>query len=146
MNITAIIAAVSAAASFWAGWQLQGVRMDHLKAEYTNEQLSRERSSQQALADAQAKVAAAQAAAQVATDRVRLDATRAVASGDRLRDTLSRSVVAAHTDLQTCTGQVTTISELLNTVVDAGGRIAKEADEWTTQAVILQSARPSDPP
>ena len=146
MNLTAVIAAVSAVLSFGAAWQLQGVRLDHLKQEYTNEQLSHERSSRQALADAQAKIAAAQTAAQVATDRVRRDAAGAAAAAVGLRDTLASSVLAAHTDLQTCTGQVTTISELLNTVVDAGGRIAKEADEWTIQAITLQSARPSDPP
>lgn len=146
MNPLLISALLSAAVSFGAAWQIQGWRMDSYKSEVVNEQLSRERSSRQALADAQAAVQAAQDAAKAATDRVRRDAAGAVASAVGLRDTLASSVIAAHTDLQTCTGQVTTISELLNTVVDAGGRIAKEADEWTIQAITLQSARPSDPP
>lgn len=146
MNPLIIAALISAAASFGAAWQIQGWRMDGLKLEYANEQLAREQSSREQLSQAQAKINAAQDAARLATDRVRSDAANASRSAVGLRDTLASSVIAAHTDLQTCTGQVTTISELLNTVVDAGGRIAKEADEWTIQAITLQSARPSDPP
>ena len=146
MNPLLISALVSAALAFGSAWKIQSLRIDSLKLEYANEQLSRERSSRQALADAQAKVSAAQAAAQVATDRLRADAARVDRAAVGLRDALAMSVRAAHADLQTCTGQVTTISELFTASTELSGRIAKEADEWTTQAVILQSARPSDPP
>ena len=143
MNPLLISALLSAAVSFGAAWQIQGWRMDSYKSEVVNEQLSRERSSRQALADAQAAVQAAQDAAKVASDRLRADAARADRAAVGLRDTLSRSVVAAHGDLNACTAQVTTISELLGTVVDAGGRMAKEAGEWVNQAVILQDAWPT---
>lgn len=143
MNPLLLSALLSAAVSFGAAWQVQSWRIDSLKLEQANERLAIEQSSHQALADAQAKVTKAQDAARVATDRLRADAARANASAVGLRDTLSRSVVAAHGDLNACTAQVTTISELLGTVVDAGGRMAKEAGEWANQAVILQDAWPT---
>ena len=48
---------------------------------------------------------------------------------------LSRSVVAAHGDLNACTAQVTTIAELLTASTDLSRRISQEADEWVNQAV-----------
>jgi hypothetical protein len=143
MNPLLLSALVSAALAFGSAWQIQSWRLDAYKSEVLNEQLAREQSANKALADAQAKVAQAQADAQIAADRLRADAARADRAAVGLRDTLSRSVVAAHGDLNACTAQVTTISELLGTVVDAGGRMAKEAGEWVNQAVILQDAWPT---
>lgn len=142
MNITAIIAAVSAAVSFGVGWQLQGIRIDHLKAEYANERLAIEQSSRKQLADAAEKVASAQVAAKVATDRLKRDAAGAVVADNGLRDTLASAVRAAHTDLQTCTRQVDAIGELLTASTDLSRRLATEADEWSVQAVTLQDAWP----
>lgn len=143
MNPLFISALISAAVSFGAAWQIQGWRMDGLKLEYANEQLAREQSSREQLSQAQAKINAAQDAARLATDRVRTDVAGAVRSTNGLRDTLASSVRAAHVDLVACTGQVAALSELLGTVVDAGGRMAKEADDWSIQAVTLQSANPN---
>ena len=142
MNPLLISALVSAALAFGAAWQLQSWRIDSLKLEQANERLAIEQSSRQALADAQAKVAAAQDAAKVASDRLRADAARADRAAVGLRDTLSRSVVAAHGDLNACTAQVTTISELFTASTELSGRIAKEAGEWVNQAVTLQEAWP----
>ena len=143
MNPLLISALVSAAVSFGAAWQLQSWRMDAYKSEVLNEQLAREQSSRQALADAQAKVAQAQDAAKVATDRLRADAARADRAAVGLRDTLSRSVVAAHGDLNACTAQVTTIAELLTASTDLSRRISQEADEWVVHGVALQEAWPT---
>ena len=143
MNPLLLSALLSAAVSFGAAWQVQSWRIDSLKLEQANERLAIEQSSHQALADAQAKVTKAQDAARVATDRLRADAARANASAVGLRDTLSRSVVAAHGDLNACTAQVTTISELFTASTELSGRIAKEAGEWVTQAVTLQEAWPT---
>ena len=143
MNPLLISALVSAAVAFGSAWQIQSWRLDAYKSEVLNEQLAREQSKNQALADAQAAVTKAQTDAQIAADRLRADAARADRAAVGLRDTLSSSVVAAHGDLNACTAQVTTISELLGTVVDAGGRMAKEAGEWVNQAVILQDAWPT---
>lgn len=142
MNITAIIAAVSASLSFWAAWQIQGVRMDHLKAGYTNEKLAREQSARQQLADAQAKVTAAQDAAKLATDRVRMDAAGAGRAAVGLRDALAGAVRTAATDLQACTGQVDALSKLLAASTDLSRRIAAEADEWAVDRITLQEAWP----
>ena len=142
MNPLLISALVSAALAFGAAWQLQSWRIDSLKLEQANERLAIEQSSHQALADAQAKVAAAQDAAKAAADRLRADAARADRAAVGLRDTLSRSVVAAHSDLNACTAQVTTISELFTASTELSGRIAKEAGEWVNQAVTLQEAWP----
>lgn len=142
MNITAIIAAVSAALSFGAAWTWQGYRMDSLKLGYANERLAIEQSSRKQLADAAEKVASAQVAAKVATDRLKRDAAGAVVAGNGLRDTLASAVRAAHTDLQTCTRQVDAIGELLTASTDLSRRLATEADEWSVQAVTLQDAWP----
>ena len=143
MNPLLISALIAGAVGFGSAWQLQSWRIDSLKLEYANEQLAIEQSNRRQIVDAQAKVTQAQDAAKVAADRLRADAARADRAAVGLRDTLSRSVVAAHGDLNACTAQVTTISELLGTVVDAGGRMAKEAGEWVNQAVILQDAWPT---
>lgn len=142
MNPLLISALISAALSFGAAWQIQGWRMDSYKLEVTNEKLANEQSTRQAVSDAQLRVTAAQAAAQVATDRVRADADRTVRSAVGLRDALAGAVRAASTDLQTCTGQVTAISELLTASTDLSRSIAAEADQWAVQAVTLQSAWP----
>lgn len=143
VNPLLLSALLSAAVAFGSAWQIQSWRLDAYKSEVLNEQLAREQSSRQALADAQAKVTAAQDAAKVATDRLRADAARADRAAVGLRDTLSRSVVAAHGDLNACTAQVTTISELFTASTELSGRIAKEAGEWVTQAVTLQEAWPT---
>ena len=142
VNPLLLSALVSAALAFGSAWQIQSWRIDSLKLEQANEQLAREQSSRQALADAQAKVTAAQAAAKVATDRLRADAARADRAAGGLRDTLSRSVVAAHGDLNACTAQVTTIAELLTASTDLSRRISQEADEWVVHGVALQEAWP----
>lgn len=142
MNITAIIAAVSAALSFGAAWTWQGYRMDSLKLGYANERLAIEQSSRKQLADAAEAVASAQVAAKVATDRLKRDAAGAVVAGNGLRDTLASAVRAAHTDLQTCTRQVDALGELLTASTDLSRRLAAEADEWSVQAVTLQDAWP----
>lgn len=142
MNPLLISALVSAALAFGAAWQLQSWRIDSLKLEQANERLAIEQSSRQALADAQAKVAAAQDAAKVAADRLRRDAANAGRADVGLRDALASAVRSAHSDLETCTGQVTTLSELLTASTDLSRRIAAEADDWTNQAVTLQNAWP----
>ena len=142
MNPMLIAALVAGALGFGGAWTWQGYRADAYKLEVAHEQLAREQSTRQQLADAQAKVSAAQDAAKVAADRLRADAARANASAVGLRDTLSRSVVAAHGDLNACTAQVTTIAELLTASTDLSRRISQEADEWVNHGVALQEAWP----
>lgn len=142
MNPLLISALVSAALSFGAAWQIQSWRIDSLKLENANEQLAREQSANQRLADAQAKVTQAQDAAKAATDRIRRDAAGANSADVGLRDTLAASVRAAHTDLQACTRQVSTLSELLASSSELARSIAKEADEWVIHGVTLQEAWP----
>jgi hypothetical protein len=146
MNPLLISALISAVVGFGSAWTWQGYRMDNavntLKLEAQNEQLSRERAGRQALADAQAKVAAAQADAQAAADRAKRDAAGAGRASVGVRDALANAVRSASTDLQTCTGQVNVISELLTSSTDLSRRLATEADEWANQAVTLQNAWP----
>lgn len=142
MNPLLISALIAGAVGFGSAWTWQGYRMDAYKLGVINEQLAREQSNRQAIADAQAKVTQAQDAAKVAADRLRADAARADRAAVGLRDTLSRSVVAAHGDLNACTAQVTTIAELLTASTDLSRRISQEADEWVNQAVTLQEAWP----
>lgn len=142
MNPLLISALIAGAVGFGSAWTWQGYRMDAYKLGVTNEQLAREQSTRQAIADAQAKVTAAQDAAKAAADRLRADAARADRAAVGLRDTLSRSVVAAHGDLNACTAQVTTIAELLTASTDLSRRISQEADEWVVHGVTLQSAWP----
>ncbi len=142
MNPLLISALIAGAVGFGSAWTWQGYRMDAYKLGVTNEQLAREQSSRQALADAQRQVAQAQDAAKAATDRIKRDAAGANASALSMRDTLSRSVVAAHGDLNACTAQVTTIAELLTASTDLSRRISQEADEWVVHGVTLQEAWP----
>lgn len=143
MNPLLISALIAGAVGFGSAWQLQSWRIDSLKLEQANERLAIEQSNRRQIVDAQAKVAQAQDAAKVATDRLRADAARADRAAVGLRDTLSRSVVAAHGDLNACTAQVTTIAELLTASTDLSRRISQEADEWVVHGVALQEAWPT---
>ncbi len=142
MNPLLISALIAAAVGFGSAWTWQGYRMDHLKQEYTDEQLSRERSSRQALADAQAAVQAAQDAAKAATARVRRDVDGARTADVGLRGALTEALRTSATDLEACTRQVGTISELLTASTDLSRGIAEEADSWAIQALTLQEAWP----
>lgn len=117
--------------------------MDHLKQEHTNEQISRERSSRQALVDAQAAVTKAQDAAKVAADRIRRDAANAGRADVGLRDTLANAVRSAHGDLQACTGQVDSLSVVFAECTGVARTMAAEADSWAVQAVTIQEAWPT---
>ena len=142
MNPLLISALIAGAVGFGSAWTWQGYRMDAYKLGVTNEQLAIEQSNRRQIVDAQAKVTAAQDAAKAAADRLRADAARADRAAVGLRDTLSRSVVAAHGDLNACTAQVTTIAELLTASTDLSRRISQEADEWVVHGVALQEAWP----
>ena len=142
MNPLLISALVSAAVAFGSAWQIQSWRLDAYKSEVLNEQLAREQSKNQALADAQAAVTKAQDAAKAATDRVRRDVDGARTADVGLRDTLASAVRSAHTDLQTCSRQVDALGELLTASTDLSRRMAAEADSWAIQAVTLQEAWP----
>ena len=143
MNPLLISALIAGAVGFGSAWTWQGYRMDAYKLGVTNEQLAIEQSNRRQIVDAQAKVTAAQDAAKAAADRLRADAARADRAAVGLRDTLSRSVVAAHGDLNACTAQVTTIAELLTASTDLSRRISQEADEWVVHGVTLQEAWPT---
>lgn len=146
MNPLLISAAIAGALGFGSAWTWQGYRMDNavnsLKLEAQNEQLSRERTNREALADAQKQVSAAQDAAKMAADLLKRNAASVASAASGLHNALAEAVRSASTDLQTCTGQVTTLSELLTASTDLSGRIAAEADDWTIQAVTLQEAWP----
>ena len=146
MNPLLISAAIAGALGFGSAWTWQGYRIDNavnsLKLEAQNEQLSRERVNREALADAQAAVTKAQDAAKVAADLLKRNAASVANAASGLHNALAEAVRSASTDLQTCTGQVTTLSELLTASTDLSGRIAAEADDWTNQAVTLQNAWP----
>lgn len=144
MNPLLLSSLIAASLGFGAAWTWQGYRTDAYKLEVTNDKLAVEQAARRAVADSNAKVADAQAAAQAATDRVHRDVAGAVASGNRLRDTLATAVRAASTDLQTCTGQVATIGELLNSSTELSRRIAEEADQWVAQAIALQQSWPTN--
>jgi hypothetical protein len=142
MNPLLISALISAAVGFGSAWTWQGYRMDSYKLEVTNEKLAIEQSNREQLAHATAAVTAAQDAAKLATDRVQHDAAGAAHASVGMRDALAGAVRTASTDLQACTGQVATLSELLTSSSDLARSIAAEADGWANQAVTLQSAWP----
>jgi hypothetical protein len=142
MNPLLISALIAGAVGFGSAWTWQGYRMDAYKLGVTNEQLAREQSTRQAIADAQAKVTAAQDAAKVAADRIKRDAAGANSSALSLRDALAGAVRSASADLQACTGQVDALSVVFAQCTDVARTMAVEADEWTNQAITLQSAWP----
>lgn len=142
MNIAIYSVVMSAVFSFGMGWWIQGTRIDSLKLGYANEQLAREQSNRQAITDAQAKVTQAQDAAKAATDRIKRDAAGANSSAVGLHNALASAVRSAHTDLQACTGQVDALSVVFAQCTDVVRTMAVEADEWTNQAITLQSAWP----
>jgi hypothetical protein len=113
-----------------------------LKLEAQNDKIALQQSNLRAIADAESKVKAAQADAQAATDRAKRDAAGASGASVGVRNALANSVRAASLDLQACTGQVATLSELLAGSTDLARRLATEADGWAIQAMTLQNAWP----
>ena len=142
MNPLLISALIAGAVGFGSAWTWQGYRMDAYKLGVINEQLAREQSNRRQIVDAQAKVTQAQDAAKAATDRIKRDAAGANSSAVGLHNALASAVRSAHTDLQACTGQVDALSVVFAQCTDVVRTMAVEADEWTNQAITLQSAWP----
>jgi len=142
MNLTLISAAVAAAVGFGAAWQLQSWRMDSLTLEYTNERISLERQNRSAFESNQARVIAAQNAAVSRNDHLARAADSAVNAGNGLRIASADTARAAQADNAACLASVAVYDQLLGTVVEAGGRMASEAEKWENTAVTLHEAWP----
>jgi hypothetical protein len=142
MNPRQILVLIAMAMGFGVAWTWQSYRADAYKLEVANERISRDRAARQQAERNIATLSASQVAAQLATDRVRRDAAGAASGDVGLRDALAGAVRTAHSDLEACTRQVATLSELFSASADTARSLAVEADSWSIQAVTLQNAWP----
>ena len=142
MNLTLISAAVAAAVGFGAAWQIQSGRMDSLKLEAANERISMERQNRSAFEANQARVIAAQNASVSRNANLSRAADSASSAGNGLRIASADTARAAQADNAACLASVAVYDQLLGAVVEAGGRMASEADKWENTAVTLHEAWP----
>lgn len=140
MNLTLISASIAAAVGFGAAWQLQSGRMDSLILDHTNERISLERQNRSAFEANQARVIAAQNASVSRNDHLSRAAGAAVNAGNGLRIASADTARAAQADSAACLASIAIYDQLLGAVVEAGGRMASEADKWENDAITLHEA------
>lgn len=137
MNLTIAIAAAAAALGFAGAWQLQDYKITKMELDYADQQLTQTQSAFRRLERDMQKVAEATNAKAGRDAGLRRDADRADHAGNGLRIASTDAVRAAREDASACLASVALYDELLNEVVDAGGRMAAEADQWESDSVML---------
>ena len=142
MNITLISGAAAAVVGFGLAWQLQAGNITQIELDAANDRIAIQRTARTTLERHMQTVAAAEASSAVRVTRNRADAGRAGDSGLGLRIASADTVRAANADTATCLASVAKYDQLLNEVVESGGRMAVEADGWENDALKLHSAWP----
>jgi len=137
-----ISASLAGSAGFGIAWRLQTATINTMELENANERINQQRTARQTLERHMQTVATAEASAAVRVTRNRADAGRAGDSGSGLRIASADTVRAASADTATCLASVAQYDQLLGAVVEAGGRMASEADGWENDALKLHSAWP----
>lgn len=142
MNIYFTLASYALAASlgFGACGVWKNGQISDIKLEAANERISIERAARQAMERYQETVSKAQNEKTDRDSRNRAAAVGAVDSGNGLRITSTATVRAAKEDASTCAKSIAIYDTVLNTMAEAGRRIAAEADQWESDAIMQHEA------
>ena len=142
MNLYFTLASYAVAASIggaavgvWKNGQIADIKLEVADAD-----MARKKESFRSLElDSQKKSGAA--AEKIRRDAgLRAAADRAVNAGHGLRIASADTVRASQESAAACLASVALYDAILNTVVEAGGRIAREADQWESDAIAQHEA------
>ena len=146
MQLTLIIAAISAALSGLAGfglaWQLQSANITELNLKAANERIASDRASRAILERVTGQIAQAQndATTRAAVLRRELDASRA--AYDRVRNTSTATVRAASTSPDACPRIASTYDLVFTECTSALQTLAGDADQLRSDLTLMQDAWP----
>ncbi len=135
-------AVIAFATGFGAAWQWQGGNIVKLELNHANERTAIERQNRTAFEANQAAVIAAQNSAVIRNNRNTGAAGAAINAGNGLRIASADAVRAAKDDNAACLASVALYDSILESVVEAGGNMAAEADRWESDAITLHEAWP----
>jgi hypothetical protein len=146
MNITLIIALVSAIVSGIAGfalaWQLQAGNITQLKLEHANERITQGRAARVVADRQQNTIIAAQNAAAGRAVAMRRDDAGLRTVVDGLRDDLDVTRRAAGTVIDACNRHAATVSQLLVESATVNRELAQAADGHASDVRTLSEAWP----
>jgi preprotein translocase subunit SecF len=146
MNITLIIALVSAIVSGIAGfalaWQLQTGNIAKLELEQKDERISIQRAARTTLERSMSQVAAAQAASANRNVRVRVDSDRAGNAGNGLRLASTSAVRAAEDFTDACRAVIAAYDTVVATGSGLLREVARAADQCDSDLQLIQEAWP----
>ena len=146
MNITLIIALVSAIVSGIAGfalaWQLQTGNIAKLELEQKDERISIQRAAKATLERSMSQVAAAQAAATKRSVRVRVDSDGSRNAGNGLRLTSTAAVRASEADPAACNSIIAAYDAVVAASSEFIQQMARDADQCHSDIQLMQEAWP----
>lgn len=146
MNLTLIAALISAGlaglAGWTAAWTWQGRVIDQIKLEAKDDRIAQQWAARQSIERATGALIQAQnAAARRGTD-IRRDADGAASAGGGLRIAAADTVRAAAQDAAACAASAAELNDILGAATAEAERLAREADQWESTAVMFFEAWP----
>ena len=146
MNLPLIAALISAGiaglAGWTAAWTWQGRTIDQIKLEAKDERIAQQSAARQSIERATSALIQAQnAAARRGTD-LRRDADGAASAGGGLRIAAADTVRAAAQDAAACAASAAVLSDILSAATAEAERLAREADQWESTAVMFFEVQP----
>jgi hypothetical protein len=150
MNLTAILATISLAfgiaGGFYTAWEIQGSKIDNLKATYDTARMDSERTAFRQSERNSARLSAAQSQAAA---RIRANSVAAAGAGSAvvgLRYANAAALRAARSSLSASTANAEKLSELLNTCSARYTAVATDTDSWENSAITHHDGWPSNAP
>ena len=146
MQLTLIIAAISAALSGVAGfglaWQLQSANITEQELNHANERIAIQRAARTALEANTRQIAQAQndSTTRISVLRRELDASRA--AYDRVRNTSTATVRAAASNPDACPSIASTYDIVFTECTSALQTLAGDADQLRSDLTLMQDAWP----
>jgi len=132
--------AVATALGYGGAWKWQAANITQMELEHAHESLTHQADAIAHTESRIAQVATAQDHKATRDTGNRHAAAGAAAAGSGLRLASADTVRAAQADSATCTQSVAIYDAILNTMVEVGGRIAREADQWESTAIAQHEA------
>ena len=140
--IALVIAAASGLCGFGTAWKVQSWRFDAKEKQHAEQILANERLAATAAIRRRERVIDAANASVLRETELRAAADKSRAAVGGLRNDTTRALRDATTSLSACIERATTLSELLNTMADAGGQLAEKADRHANDAGTCHDAWP----
>jgi hypothetical protein len=146
MNLTAILATISLAfgmaGGFYTAWEIQGSKIDNLKATYDTARMDSERTAfrQSEKSSARLSAAQSQAAARIRANSVA--AAGASSAGFGLRQSSDTAMRGAQGSLAACLATAAKLDYSIREVVDFAEQTSAEHGLWESSAIEHHEAWP----